>query len=136
MKIKAFSKIKGERQDGAIYNGFLFSFNHQGLCTVYRMNDLNNFKDCEAEVFSEFVLDKNAVLMPHSNAVSFGNDFFEDGDEFPLLYTNVYNNYAQSDDKLKGVCLVYRVQRFGTQFKTTLVQMIECDFVEDEALWA
>ena len=50
-KIEIYSKIKGGRQDGAISNGYLFSFNHQGECTVYETEALENLKDGEAEVF-------------------------------------------------------------------------------------
>ena len=135
MKIEKISKIKGGRQDGVICNGFLFSFNSQGVCTVYEMKALECMKDGEAEIFSEFVLDKNDLLTPHSNSVVFGNEYYDKKDEFPLLYTNIYNNYSNSDDRLKGVCLVYRLQRFGRDFVTTLVQMIEIGFVENDALW-
>ena len=40
MKITPFPKIKDRRQDGAICNGYLFSFNHLGVCTVYKIEDL------------------------------------------------------------------------------------------------
>ena len=135
MKIEIFSKIKGGRQDGAISNGYLFSFNHRGECTVYETKTLENFKDGEAEIFAEFVLDKNDTLVPHSNSVMFGNEYYDEKDEFPLLYTNIYNNYANADNKLKGVCLVYRLQRNEREFTSTLVQIIEIGFVEDENLW-
>lgn len=92
-------------------------------------------KNGEAEVFAEFVLDKNEKLVPHSNSVMFGNEYFDEKNEFPLLYTNIYNNYSKSDDKLKGVCLVYRLQRNEREFISTLVQIIEIGFVEDENLW-
>lgn len=42
----------------------------------------------EAEIFSEFVLDRCNDIFPHSNSVVFGNEFFDKNDEFPLLYTN------------------------------------------------
>ena len=135
MKIEFFSKIKNGRQDGAIFGEYFFSFNHKGECSVYQMKTLENQKSDEAECFSEFVLDKHELIVPHSNAVMFGNEFYKAGDEFPLLYTNLYNNYADAEDKLKGVCLVYRLQRVGNVFKTTLVQMIEIGFVENETLW-
>lgn len=135
MKIEKFSKIKGGRQDGAVSNGYLFSFNHQGECTVYETKALECLKDGEAEIFAEFVLDKSDVIMPHSNSVMFGNEYFDKKDEFPLLYTNIYNNCSKADNKLKGVCLVYRLQRYGRNFESTLVQIIEIGFVEDEKLW-
>ncbi len=135
MKIEFLSKIKGARQDGAISNGYFFSFNSRGECTVYETKSLESAKNAEAEIFAEFVLDKNDVIMPHSNSVMFGNEYYDEKDEFPLLYTNIYNNYAGSDNKLKGVCLVYRLQRNLKSFKSTLVQIIEIGFVEDENLW-
>lgn len=135
MRAELISKIKDGRQDGAISNGFLFSFNHQGECTVYQMESLECIKDGEAEVFAEFILDKNDILMPHSNSVMFGNEYYDEKDEFPLLYTNIYNNYAKQEDKLKGVCLVYRLQRTDRKFTSTLVQIIQIGFVEDENLW-
>ena len=135
MKIENISKIKGGRQDGAISNGYLFSFNHRGECTVYQMNSLQCGENGEAEVFAEFVLDKNDIIVPHSNSVIFGNEYYDEKDEFPLLYTNIYNNYVNCDEKLKGVCLVYRLQKDENTFTSTLVQMIEIGFVEDENLW-
>lgn len=135
MKIEKFAEIKDGRQDGAVSNGFVFSFNHRGECTVYEINTLKKQNDGEAEIFAEFVLDKNDILVPHSNSVSFGNEYYDGKDEFPLLYTNIYNNYANADIKLKGVCLVYRLQRNEKEFSSTLVQIIEIGFTEDERLW-
>jgi hypothetical protein len=135
MKIEKISKIKGARQDGAICNGFFFSFDYKGECTVYQMKRLECEKEGEAEVFAEFVLDRSDIIVPHSNSVAFGNEFFDEQDEFPLLYTNIYNNYANAGDKLKGVCLVYRIERNEREFTSTLVQIIEIGFVEDENLW-
>lgn len=135
MRIENISKLKGGRQDGAIINGYLFSFNHKGECTVYQIKDLERMKNDEAEAYAEFVLDKNAILVPHSNSVAFGNEFYDEQDEFPLLYTNVYNNYANEDDKSEGVCLVYRIERKNREFTSTLVQIIQIGFVQDENLW-
>ena len=135
MRIEKFAKIKGERQDGDISNGYLFSFNRSGECTVYETEKLGDLKDGEAEIFAEFVLDKNDILMPHSNSVVFGREYYDEKDEFPLLYTNVYNNYANADNKLEGVCLVYRIQRIERKFTATLVQIIEIGFADDKNLW-
>lgn len=135
MEIELFSKIADGRQDGAISNGFLFSFNHRGKCSVYETKSLASLKDGQAEIFSEFTLDRNDVIAPHSNSVTFGKEYYDEKDEFPLLYTNIYNNYANYEDKLKGVCLVYRIQRMDREFASTLVQMIEIGFTEDETLW-
>ncbi len=135
MMIQPFAKIKSGRQDGAIYNGYLFSLDHAGLCTVYEMEGLKRSEGREADCFSEFALDKSDLIAPHSNAVVFGKSFYDKTDEFPLLYTNIYNNYRDSDNKLLGVCLVYRLQKSGKVFESTLVQMIEIGFAEDKGLW-
>ncbi len=135
MRIELVSKVKNNRQGGAIHNGYFFSFNRWGECTVYQTEKLRRAQVGEAEIFAEFVLDKNDILSPHSNAVVFGSEYYDEKDEFPLLYANVYNNYAKAEDKLLGVCLVYRVQRTGRTFETTLVQMIEIGFTEDKKLW-
>lgn len=135
MKAEYISKIKDGRQDGAISKAYLFSFNHKGECTVYQTKSLESIKNGEAEVFAEFTLDKNDIIMPHSNSVMFEKEYYDEKDEFPLLYTNIYNNYANADNKLKGVCLVYRLQRNEREFTSTLVQIIQIGFVEDENLW-
>lgn len=135
MRIETVSKIKDGRQDGAISNGYLFSFNHKGECAVYQMKNLACMKNDEADVYAEFVLDKNDILVPHSNSVIFGNEYYDEQDEFPLLYTNIYNNYEKNDEKLEGVCLVYRIERNERTFTSTLVQIIQIGFTDDKSLW-
>ena len=109
MKITHISKTKIHFQDGAIWGDYLFRFDSKGNGIVYKMSDVKTNKD--PKPISEFVLDKANAIVPHSNAVAFGTEFYENGDEFPLLYTNIYNNYANSPSKLNGMCLVYRLQK-------------------------
>ena len=52
MKIEKISKIKGGRQDGAVSNGFYFSFNHLGECTVYEIKSLCLSGDAESQPFA------------------------------------------------------------------------------------
>ena len=130
MKIELVGKISGG-QDGAIYGTEVFRFDHRGNC---RVHDLRNMEEVSRRV-ATFVLDRADVLVPHCNAVVFGCERYEEGDEFPLLYANVYNNYASQPDKLRGVCCVYRLQRTEDSFRTTLVQLIEIGFVDDPTLW-
>ncbi len=132
MEIRNIGKIGGG-QDGAIYKGIAFRFDHLGNGAAF---DLSAVREGEkTEPFATFCLDKCDILAPHSNAVFFGTHFYEEGDEFPLLYSNIYNNYADAPDPLYGVCLVYRLLRDGESFKTVLVQMIGIGFVENTALW-
>ncbi len=114
-------------QDGAVFGGYIFRFNHKSECTVYRAEDIST-------PFSHFTLDKSDVINPHSNSVMFGKERYCETDEFPLLYTNIYNNHAGAENKLKGVTCVYRVEREENCFKTTLLQMLEIGFTEED-IW-
>jgi hypothetical protein len=123
-------------QDGCIFENLIFRFGGDGSCRVYDLNNLaptpeNN----EAKCIASFNLDKFEKLCPHSNSVCFGKEKFSDDDEFPLLYTNLYNTYDGKEDPMWGVCCVYRLQRDGDGFKTTLVQIIEIGFAHDPELW-
>lgn len=120
-----FTARKG--QDGAIYGDYLFRFANDGHCFVYSLS--------RQEQIAEFCIDKTDLLKPHSNSVGFGTERYDEADEFPLLYTNIYNNYAKQEERLEGVCCVYRITRNGTAFAGTLVQVIRIGFVEDRELW-
>ncbi len=134
MKIKQVGNIVGG-QDGAIYGSELFRLNQKGDCKVYDLKDLKETEPCQLEAKAEFKLDRMEEIVPHSNSVCFGCEFYEDDDEYPLLYSNIYNNYAKTENKRIGVCLVYRIQKKNDEFKSTLVQIIEVGFCEDAKLW-
>ena len=133
-KVTPIGKIVGNGQDGAIYGSYLFAINRYGDVSVYNIGSLGKSLSPEDKIDS-FKLDKWEQICPHSNAVCFGDEFYCEGDEFPLMYSNIYNNYAGSSRPMKGVCCVYRVMREGTKFSTALVQIIEIGFVEDATLW-
>ena len=135
MKITKIAKIRGG-QDGVVYGGYLFRFDTEGNCFVYETKALLAADGANTEHISAFTCDKVDILKPHSNSVTFGTEYYQEGDEFPLLYSNIYNSYAKSEDKMKGVCAVYRLTRNGNEFDTKLVQIIEIGFVEDTSLWA
>lgn len=122
-------------QDGCIYENTLFRFGGDGSCYVYDLNDLTPQADGEAKCIANFKLDKADELCPHSNSVCFGKERYAEDDEFPLLYTNLYNTYDGKEDPMWGVCCVYRLQREGDGFKSTLVQIIEIGFAHDAELW-
>ena len=85
IKCEKISDIGGG-QDGAIYDNKIFHFNHKGECVV---KDFNTY-----ELIDQFKLDNLDYIIPHSNSVCFGNARFDADDKFPLLYTNIYNNYS------------------------------------------
>ena len=122
-------------QDGCIFKNIIFRFGGDGICRVYDLNDLAPCEDGKAKMIASFTLDRSNELCPHSNAVCFGAEKYAEGDEFPLLYTNLYNSYDGKGDEMWGVCCVYRLQREGDSFKTTLVQIIEIGFAHDSELW-
>ena len=134
MKIKQIAKISNG-QDGAIQNNQLFRFDTKGNCLVFDLLDIEKDTVKKLEPIGSFVLDKSELIVPHSNAVCWGADFYDPNDEYPLLYSNIYNNYAKAEDKLIGVCCVYRVERTEGIFKSTLVQLIEIGFTDDPSLW-
>lgn len=131
MKLHFLTKIKGD-QDGAIFGSLLFRLNDKGECWVY---DLAKATLPIAQPLDVFTLDRADEICPHSNAVVFGGTYYYEGDEFPLLYTNIYNNYAGAEDPMHGVCCVYRVQRQEGRFTSTMVQIIRVGFVNDPVLW-
>lgn len=126
MKINKIGKIAGG-QDGAIWNKLLFRFDEKGNCHVYELDTLKEI--------AQFQLDGIDEWMPHSNAVMFGCEYFAPEDEFPLLYTNVYNTYSNETDRREGVCCVYRITRQEDSFRGRLVQTITVGFTKDESLW-
>jgi hypothetical protein len=113
-------------QDGAAWGNLLFRFDARGRCTVL---------DCETLTkITAFTLD--GIIVPHCNTVVFGCYFYRPEDEFPLLYCNIYNNYAGRADEMHGTCLVYRLTREGVSFKSKLVQIIRLSFTDDRTCWA
>lgn len=135
MKITKIGKIDGPGQDGAIYGSELFRFDHRGNCAVYNLEELCENDIPELNPIATFRLDNADLIVPHSNSVCFSCDFYEENDAYPLLYTNIYNNYEKAEERLLGVCCVYRIQRIGSEFKSTLVQLIKIGFCDDPSLW-
>ena len=130
MEFKRIGKIhKG--QDGVVWGGFLFRFDADGACYVYDLKQ----NDDEWALFSRFQLGGSETIIPHSNSVTFSRDYYCETDEFPLLFTNVYNNYARQENRREGVCCVYRIRRQDNEFAADLVATIEVDFVRDHTLW-
>lgn len=113
-------------QDGAIYGGMIFKFHSDGLCNVFSMET--------GKRVGGFVLNQADAYKPHCNAVCFSNEFYQEGDEFPLLYANIYNNYNKDEfeDKRPGMFCVYRIFREGGSFKSRLLQVIRVDFAGAE----
>ena len=132
MEITKIGKIGGG-QDGAIFGHLLFRLHQKGGCTVYDLAPLKEGGD--PAYLTAFTLGSSDRIVPHCNAVCFGTEYYAEGDEFPLLYSNVYNNYASAENQRIGECCVYRLMREGASFRADLVQLITIGFCEDAALW-
>ncbi len=137
MNIKKIGSMSFCAQDGAIWGDYMFRFDHAGHCRVYDATALDT--DAQENVnlpqIASFSLNADDAVIPHCNAVTFGGTYYEAGDEFPLLYANVYNNYAGMEDRRVGMCCVYRLQRDGLAFRTTLVQLLKIGFAGERGLW-
>ena len=120
-------------QDGAIWGDYLFRLDGDGRTAVYNLKKYDKADpDFNLEKVCEFYLDRANEIMPHSNSVMYGTQYYDEKVEFPLLYSNIYNNYRTAQDPMLGTCCVYRLQRDGNKFTSTLVQIIRVGFAEDE----
>ncbi len=117
----------GAWQDGAIFDGKLFALGGNGTGGVFDV--------ATGQKLSTLTLDKADVLKPHANSVCFGSTYYAEGDQYPLLYVNIYNNYKDAADRMEGTCCVYRLTETEGAFTTQLVQVIRIGFTEDLTLW-
>ncbi len=136
MKFKQLATSKGG-QDGAIFGSLLFRFDHKGNGNVYDLNRIDRDADEPTELtpIASFTLARADEIVPHANAVTFGREYYDENDEFPLLYSNIYNNYAKEEDPLVGTCCVYRLTRTPEGFSAALVQLVSIGFTDDRTLW-
>ena len=131
MQISQLSKIL-PGQDGAIFGDRLFRFTSNARGYLYNIISENG--ELSFELVNEFTLDKADILMPHSNAVFFGTEYYAPGDEFPVLYTNIYNSYPSMPERC-GVLCAYRIRIVDGAVETELVQVLKVGFTDNKALW-
>ncbi len=134
MKITQVGRIAGG-QDGAFYGSLFFRFDSDGTCSVYDVAQMQGEGNEVLPAVARFSYGQGDPLIPHANSVTFGAQRYAPEDEFPLLYSNVYNNCAEEVDRHEGTCCVYRLQRLGGSFTMTLVQLIAVDFARQRGLW-
>lgn len=133
MEITRIGCIRGG-QDGAIFGSLLFRLDHTGHGAVYDLAAPIP-EDGRLIAVAELSLDGSSGVIPHSNAVFFGKERYTPEDEFPVLYSNVYNNHAKDPDPLLGTLCAYRLERRGERITATLVQTVRVGFCEDATLW-
>ena len=103
MKLKQIAQMH-PGQDGAFFGDFMFRFDARGNGTVYdaRVLDAADGEILELPVIARFSMNPGDAVIPHCNAVVFGCEYTAEGDEFPLLYANVYNNCAKEANRREG----------------------------------
>ena len=103
-------------QGAALWGNYIFQCeNYNKRLTVYDV--------VEKKYVGEIPLVYNKYY--HNNQAAFSNIYFEDSDEFPLLYVSQILIQAQNIQ-------VYRIQRQDTLFNATLVQVIRLPNDTDE----
>ena len=124
-------------QDGAIWGDFFFRFTHRGECRVFDIKGIENVTEelLPTREIARFSVSPDDAVIPHFNSVCFGAEYAEEGDEFPLLYANIYNNYSKNENQREGMTCVYRLTRENFDFHMEMVQIIRIGFTEDTSLW-
>lgn len=106
-------------QGACCYGGYLFQFfNTNNKIDIYRMSTKTKVQQ----------ITLTAVQTYHCNNANFGNEYYDEGDTFPLLYVSMEN---ASEHK----ALVYRVTVTGGVFAVTLVQTITFPTPSNDFLW-
>lgn len=118
---------KSGLQDGEVFGDRLFLFTDAGVCNVYDADT--------AVLVDSFLMGGREYITPHVNSASFSDQYYAPGDEYPLLYTSVYNNLTPQNTQILGFCCVYRITETDGRFASELVQLIWVSFVGDRELW-
>ena len=88
-------------QDCAFYKGLMYSSSNKGIVSVIEPKNW--------QVIATYEHDKIDLLKPHANSVS-----IVETSGVPYMYSNIYNNYANEENKHIGECCVYRTYDFLT----------------------
>lgn len=97
------------RQGGALYGNYLFQF-HDGLASVVVYN-------LETQETVQ-VITPTVSIRTHAGSGGFSNEFYEEGDQFPVLYiSSMYEDIVQA----------YRITGEEGSFSMELVQTISLD---------
>lgn len=107
-------------QSMAIYGGYVFLFQDGGTVTVldYETKEI-------VGMYTTPITETN-----HQNGAQFSNIFYDNNDEFPLLFVSRASTMPNNE------CLIYRVQRNNTTFTFTLVNTINVTPVIFQPTWA
>ena len=111
--------LPGGQQDGANYNGTLFRFDEYGNIHVYNMNT--------GELIGTGAIDEDSTVCPYFNSCFFANNFYAEGDEFPILYATGRGVYKAGGALPERHIYGFRIVRNGTTYIAYYVQYIALD---------
>ena len=114
-------------QDGAIFNSLLFRLDSSANGHVY------DLKSKDLKEVGDFRLDNLGVIVPHDNCAFFSDKYYDEKDEFPIFYTNVYNAYPDRQDR-QGMLIAYRIVREDKNYVGKILQAVRVGFTDD-LLW-
>ena len=112
----------GGQQDADQFNSIIISVNKHG---IIRLTDIET---------GERIVDNlpiDSQIIPHANSVCFGNEKYEEKDDFPVVYVNAYNNRELP----LGVCYVIRIMQNAGEYSATIVQTLKIGFTDDSQKW-
>ena len=114
-------KLRPVPQGGDCWGDYLFQFSaNNAIVRIYNL--------AEKRLVQSFLLNKENsgfVKNCHCNSVCFGSFFYEEGDEFPLLYVST----GYSSEGYTGA-LVYRILKDNHLFSFSLVQTIRLPILD------
>ncbi len=121
---EAFTGKREGIQGFAIHGDLGFMLFHTGVCAVY---DLVKRDSEPLDVFKLGSYNRGEPdnrYTNHANDAMFSSLYFEDGDEFPLLYVTTGNSGDSDSDGYIGRCAVERIIRENGKFRAECVQEI------------
>lgn len=111
-------------QGFAIHGDIGFVSFHSGACAAYDLVTRSG-EPIDIFKFGSFNAgDPDKRYANHANMGMFSEIYYEDGDEFPLLYVTAGNSGEQDENGYIGYCAVERISRSEKNFSSECVQKI------------
>lgn len=110
-------------QSMTMFGGYVFLLNDSGGIAIadYATKDIISY------------VTVSPTTNNHQNSAQFSDIYYDDNDEFPLLFISRCGNNTGGSGN--DTCLVYRVTRAGTTFTFTLINTIACDITTYGNSW-
>ncbi len=128
MQFKNTSALLSERKQSvqgfAVFGDIAFVSFHSGVCAAYDLVSRNEPPIGQFRFGSYNAGEPDNRYANHANQGMFSKQYYEEGDEFPLLYVTAGNSGEQDEEGYIGYCAVERITRCGGEFSSECVQKI------------